>query len=122
MASHPLNLALRFMLEVSALVAMGVWGWQRGSGWGQYALAIGVPLAAAFVWGAFAVPNDPSRGGAGLVPVPGMVRIALELALFGFAVWALFELGAAALGWALGVAVAVHYVVSLDRLVWLMRK
>jgi hypothetical protein len=51
-----------------------------------------------------------------------MVRIALELALFGFAVWALFELGAAALGWALGVAVAVHYVVSLDRLVWLMRK
>ena len=114
MSSHPLNLILRFTLEASALVAMGVWGWHRGSGWTQYALAIGVPVAAAFLWGAFAVPNDPSRGGAGLVPVPGMVRIALELALF--------ELGAAALGWALGVAVAVHYVVSLDRLVWLMRK
>ena len=78
--------------------------------------------ASAFQWGAFAVPNDRSRGGAGLVPVPGRVRIALELALFGFAVWALFEVGAAVLGWALGVAVAVHYVVSLDRLVWLIGK
>jgi hypothetical protein len=122
MSSHPLNLILRFTLEASALVAMGVWGWHRGSGWTQYALAIGVPVAAAFLSGAFAVPNDPSRGGAGLFPVPGMVRVALELALFGFAVWALFEVGAAVLGWALGVAVAVHYVVSLDRLVWLIGK
>ena len=122
MASHPLNLILRFTLEASPLVAMEVWDWQRGSGWGQYALAISVPVAAAFLWGAFAVPNDPSQGGAGLVPVPGMVRIAVELALFGFALWALFEVGAAALGWGLGVAVATHYVLSVDRLVWLIWK
>jgi hypothetical protein len=122
MASHPLNLILRFALELSALAAIGWWGWQRGSGWGQYALAIGLPLAAAFVWAAFAVPNDPSRGGTGLVPVPGVFRIALELALFGLAVWALFDVGAMAFGWGLGVGVALHYVVSVDRLLWLIGK
>jgi hypothetical protein len=122
MAVHPLNLTLRFVLELSALVAIGFWGWQRGSGWGQYALAIGLPLAAAFVWAAFAVPNDPSRGGTGLVPVPGVFRIALELALFGLAVWALFDVGAMAFGWGLGVGVALHYVVSVDRLLWLIGK
>jgi len=108
MASHPLNLTLRFLLELSALGAMGVWGWQRASGWSQYALAIGVPLVAAFLWSVLAVPNDPSRGGSGLVPVPGMVRIALELAFFAFAAWALHDVGAAWLGWGLGLGVIVH--------------
>ncbi len=29
MAFNPLNLALRFLLEVAALVAMGYWGWNK---------------------------------------------------------------------------------------------
>jgi hypothetical protein len=57
-----------------------------------------------------------------LVPVPGVFRIALELALFGLAVWALFDVGAMAFGWGLGVAVALHYVASVDRLLWLIGK
>jgi hypothetical protein len=123
MASHPLNLILRFVFELSALAALGFWGWQYASGWwGQYALAISLPAAAAIVWGAFAVPNDPSRGGVGLVSVPGVVRILLELVLFSLAVWVLFDVGAVALGWGLGAAVAFHYVVSVDRLVWLIGK
>jgi hypothetical protein len=32
MGSHPLNLAVRFALELSALAALGVWGWRQGDG------------------------------------------------------------------------------------------
>ena len=101
---------------------MALWGWQHGSEWGQYGLAIGVPSAAVLLWGVFAVPNDPSRGGTAPVPVPGVVRVALEFALFGFAGWALFDIGATTLGWSFAAAVALHYVVSVERLVWLMGK
>jgi len=122
MGSHPVNLALRFILELAALVAMGVWGWQNASEWSQYGLAIGVPLVGTFLWVVFAVPNDPSRGGIPLVPVPGMVRIALELVFFAFAAWALHDVGAPWLGWAFGLAVIAHYVASIDRVLWLLGK
>lgn len=79
--AHPINLALRFALELSALAALGAWGWGRGSGWTAAALAIGLPLAAAVVWGTFAVIGDPSRSGKAPVPVPGPVRLALEVAV-----------------------------------------
>ena len=32
MASHPLNLAVRFLLEIAALVAIGYWGFSQHSG------------------------------------------------------------------------------------------
>ena len=33
MSAHPLNLALRFLLELAAWASMGYWGWKRGTGW-----------------------------------------------------------------------------------------
>ena len=47
MGSHPVNLAVRFVLEIAGLVALGLLGWQYGSGVYGYALAIGIPLLAA---------------------------------------------------------------------------
>jgi hypothetical protein len=33
MGSHPINLAIRFLLEVVALTSMGMWGWRASDGW-----------------------------------------------------------------------------------------
>lgn len=40
MGSHPLNLTIRFLLEVAALLAPGIWGWQQRDSWPRVVLAI----------------------------------------------------------------------------------
>lgn len=122
MGSHPLNLTIRFLLELAALLAMGVWGWNQADGIARFLVAIGVPLLAALLWGTFAVPDDPSRSGSAPIPVPGVVRLLLELAVFAFATWALSRVDLTSAAWILGVAVLIHYVVSYDRIVWLLKQ
>lgn len=120
MSSHPLNLTVRFLLELSALFVLGLWGWQQREDGLRFVLAIGIPLLLAVLWGVFAVPNDPSRSGKAPVPVPGWLRLLLELAFFGLAVWALAGLGYSIAAWLLGLLVFVHYLVSYDRIRWLL--
>lgn len=122
MGSHPINLAVRFLLELSALGIMGYWGWMQGEGVFRFVLAIGIPIMAAVAWGIFAVPDDPSRSGQAPVPVPGAVRLALELAILGFAAWALYSTGHTLLSLIYGAIVVVHYLVSYDRVVWLVQQ
>lgn len=119
MGSHPVNLAVRFLVEIAALAAIGFWGWSLSDEWPRILAAIGLPVIAAAIWGTFAVPGDPSRSGRAPVPTPGPLRLAIELAFFALAVWALLDLGEATLGWILAAATLVHYVVSWDRIVWL---
>ena len=120
MGSHPINLTIRFILELAALLAMGVWGWNQSAGWQRYLLAFGIPILAGVLWGAFAVPDDPSRSGAAPVAIPGILRLLLELAVFGFAVWALFDAGFSLWGWAFGIVALLHYLTSYDRIAWLV--
>lgn len=119
MGSHPVNLVLRFLLELAALLGLGVWGWQKSEGWLRFVLALGIPITAAIVWSTFRVPNDP---GPAPIAVPGIVRLALELALFVIAIWALTDVRAVTLSWILGIAVAVHYVISYNRILWLIKQ
>jgi hypothetical protein len=120
MGSHPINLAIRFLLELSALAAMGVWGWRQSEGWYRFLLALGIPIIVAVVWGTFAVPNDPSRSGSAPIAVPGILRLTIELAYFTFATWALYDLGFTGLSWTLGIIVVLHYITSYDRILWLI--
>ena len=122
MGSHPINLAIRFLLELSALLAMGVWGWRQSEGWFRFVLALGIPILVAAVWGTFAVPNDPSRSGSAPVAVPGILRLVIEAAIFIFAVWALYDIGFTKLSWLFGIIVAIHYLVSYDRVLWLIKQ
>ncbi len=122
MGGHPINLAARFFLELAALGAMGYWGWAIGSGPWRFVLAIGAPLIGAVLWGTFAVPDDPSRSGRAPVAVPGLVRLALEWAIFGFATWALYRAGQPRLSLIFGLLVVIHYVLSYDRMAWLGRR
>jgi len=121
--SNPINLAVRFILELAALFALGSWAWQQGESlWLRVLFTFLVVLVAAVLWGTFAVPDDPSRSGAAPVPVPGWVRLLLELAILGAGVWAVFTVGRSTWGWVFGGLVLVHYLVSYDRVLWLLKQ
>jgi hypothetical protein len=122
MGSHPINLAVRFLLEIAGLAAIAYWGWSQHDGVLRFILAVGLPVLAAVLWGTFAVPEDPSRSGKAPVPVPGIVRLVLELAFFAFAAWALYDAGKATLALILAAIVVIHYALSYDRIAWLLRQ
>lgn len=122
MGSHPINLAIRFILELSTLLVVGVWGWRQSEGWFRFVLALGIPILFAVVWGIFAVPNDPSRSGGAPIPIPGMVRLLLELAFFAIGAWMLYQMGYPSLSLIFGTIIVVHYLVSYDRVSWLIQQ
>ena len=117
---HPVNLAFRFVLEIAALTAIAVGGYAMGSGAWAWILAITLPLVAAVVWGTFNVPGDRSRSGEAPVSVSGGVRLIIELGVFALAV-VLLSFVAPFVALLLGIAVAIHYLLSLDRIRWLLR-
>ena len=119
MGQHPINLAVRFMLEILALVAMGAWGWSRGDGLLRFVWALLIPLLAAALWGVFRGHGDP---GDAPIAVPGVVRLLLELAFFGFATWALYRSVSIQAAWIFGIITLVHYSVSYDRVLWLIEQ
>lgn len=78
---------VRFALELSAVVVLGMWGWQAGgNGVTRIVLAVGAPLLIAVMWGQFVAPRAPrylERSG----------RLAVEAGVFGAAVLAFAGLG-----------------------------
>lgn len=116
------NLTLRFLLELAALLGLGMAGWSLSGGWWRWFLALAVPLVAAALWGTFAVLNDPSRSGRAPVPVPGAVRLVLELViLFGGAA-SFYLTGHTTTGIIMALLIVVSYAFSLDRLGWLLKQ
>src|SRR5918997_3472095 len=88
------NLALRFLLELCALAALGYWGFKKGTSLiVKIGLGLGAPLLAAVLWGTFVAPRAP-------IPPPGLLRLILELVVFGSAA-ALYAAGRPTLAWAL---------------------
>jgi hypothetical protein len=121
MGSHPLNLAVRFLLELAALGALSYWGWTQHDGPARWLWAIGLPVVAAVLWGTFAVPNDPSRSGQAPVPTPGALRLLLELSLFAIGTIALIVSQRIYAGAALAIITIIHYIASYDRILWLLK-
>lgn len=122
MGTHPINLTLRFLLELVALISVGMWAWKQSDGWLRFVLAIGIPIVLAAIWGTFAVPNDPSRSGAAPVVTAGFIRLIIEFAFFAFGTWSLYKLGYNKIGLAFGMIVVLHYLLSYDRVAWLLQQ
>jgi len=81
------NLGLRFLLEICALVALGYWGFQAGkTGLTKGLLGIGTPLLAAVIWGIFGSPAAP-------YPASTIMRLFLEIMILGSAAIALYSSG-----------------------------
>ncbi len=116
---HPANLAFRFALEIAAVIAIGVGAYNLASGFFAWILGIGLPLVVAIGWGTFNVPGDESRSGEAPVVVRGVVRLVLELLVFTTAVvllWLVSPIAATVLG----TGVVIHYLLSIDRIRWLL--
>ena len=116
------NLALRFALEVAALVGLAAGGRSLFEEPGSWIAAVALPLIGAVAWGVFNVPGDPSRSGAAPVPVPGVVRLVLEALVLcaGAAGFAL-----AGRPWVSVVVVALvvlHYATTVERMRWLLAR
>jgi hypothetical protein len=97
-------LAFRFFLEVSALLALGYWGFSTSGGTAaEVALGMGAPLLAALAWGTFVAPRR-------LVDGSEALRLVVEMGVFGSAAVALVAAGHLRLGWALAAAAAAQAV------------
>jgi hypothetical protein len=122
MSTKPLNLVLRFLLELSAIVIFGVYGYSLSGSGIRVIMALLFPVLFAVLWGVFAVRGDPSRSGKTVVQTPGLFRLILELSLFSAAAWMLFVLGHSLPAGIYSALVLVHYIFSYDRIVWLLKK
>jgi hypothetical protein len=119
MSNHPINLTIRFVLELLAMAALAIWGWTQHAGALRFVWAVGLPLLAAALWGVFRVPGDPNKAP---VAVPGLARLLIEAIIFGGAVWAIYATGRNTLASVFGLVILAHYVVSYDRVQWLLKR
>jgi len=80
-------LAIRFLLEMLALIALGYWGYDLGKGmWMKLSFMFLFPIIMMFIWGMFISPKA-------IFEIPEWFRILLELSLFGIAAFGLYNSG-----------------------------
>jgi hypothetical protein len=119
---HPVNSVVRFFLELIAIATFGIWGYHQSDTSLKILWAILLPLGFALLWGVFAVKDDPSRSGKTVVQTPGIIRLLLELGLFGAAAWMLLDLNHSLIALIFGLAVSIHYILSYKRIAWLQKQ
>ena len=122
MSKHPINSAVRLLLELIAITSFGIWGYHQSETATGVLLAILLPLGFAVLWGVFAVRDDPNRSGKTVVQTPGIIRLPLELGLFGVAAWMLLDLDYSRIALIFGATTAIHYILSYDRIAWLLKQ
>jgi hypothetical protein len=119
MSQNPINLALRFGLELAAFFAYAYWGWTQHEGVWRLLWGIGLPVIVAAIWGIFRAPNDDGKG---LMEVPGPVRLVTEMAIFTLAVILYGAAGRTTAATILALLLILHYLVSYDRVIRLLKR
>ena len=85
-ALEAVNLAIRFLCEVAAVLALAHWGYRAGPGLTRWGLALLAPAALIAVWLLFVTP-DP------VVELARPLQFAIELAVWAAATAALVATG-----------------------------
>jgi hypothetical protein len=81
----PINLGIRFLLEIGLLITLGYWGFQvEANLFAKILLGLGVPMVVALIWGMFVAPNAKN-----LLREPW--RFWLEIILFSLGFAALYQ-------------------------------
>jgi hypothetical protein len=101
-----LNLAVRFLLELCMLVAVGYWGFETRSGAMRIVLGIGLPVLLIVTWSLFVAPKA-------VYPLRGIPHIVVSLILLSLGALALFASGRASLGWAYVVILVVNQILLI---------
>ena len=82
-----INLGIRFLLEVCALLSLGYFGFQTGKEFlMKLVLGIGIPVLFAVLWGIFGSPAAPMQ-------LSKPLRVVLEITIFFLAGTALYTSG-----------------------------
>lgn len=99
------NLALRFGLELAALLAFAYWGFSLpgASTIFRAIVGLGAPILAATLWGVFAAPKSKRR-------LRGAPYHGFEIVFFGLAVAALVAAHSTTLGIILAVLVMINLI------------
>ncbi len=114
MKKNNAGLGLHFLLEIGAMAALVHWGFNASQNTAlRVLLGLGVPLAAAVLWGVFRVPNDP---GPAPVAIPGPLRLLLELVILGGAAAALYFSGETPLSLVFVTAIIIDYFMMSNRI------
>lgn len=99
-----INLGLRFILELTALVALAIWGFGASDQIVvQLILGFGAPAMAIAVWGTFVSPKAPRR-------LEDPARIGIEVVIFGLGALAFAAAGLLGPGVVLALAAAISLV------------
>jgi hypothetical protein len=114
-------LAVRFLLELTALGSFGYWAFTVTPGRWRFVAMIVAPMAVAALWGIFAVPGDPSRSGSTVVATPGALRLLLELVVFFGGAALLYAAGARTPATIFAAVLLVYHAASYGRFVWLLQ-
>lgn len=120
MSQNPVNLAVRFLLEIAGVVGLFRLGLWAAEGPVAALLALLFSIGAATAWGLFNVPGDRSRSERAPVQVSGGVRLLVELLLLGGGALGWFLAGPRWFAWTYTVVLVVHYLLSWDRVGWLL--
>ncbi|MCO8126178.1 DUF2568 domain-containing protein [Acidimicrobiia bacterium EGI L10123] len=119
----PAQAALRFGLEVTAMVAWAMAAWRAMPGTlASVVGSVGAVVVLAGLWGTFRVTGDASASGGAPVAVGGRTRLALELCLLLGAAVAAILTANARFGAVLGALVMLHYATTPRRVRWLLER
>lgn len=121
MKLNQINLFIRFLLEICLLTLLFLWGLELSNQWYRYLFATSFVLIIASIWGIFAVKNDPSRSGNTVIETPGYIRLILELVIFAFGIFILYDLEFTSLSIFFLLIVITHYLISYKRIIWLLK-
>lgn len=120
-SQHPVNLAVRFLLELAAIVGLFRWGLSLAGGLAGLAYAVLLGVVGMGMWATFNVPGDRSRSGGAPVPVSGRIRLVVELALMTGGALGWYVTDRMLVAYVFAGLVVLHYALSWDRLAWLWR-
>lgn len=104
-AIENINLAIRFLLEIGALLALGYWGFRTGSEVTRWILGIGAPLLAVVTWALF-VSEKPA------VELSRPVQLGIEFVVMGTAAWALATTSSRSLALVLAIGAAISGILN----------
>jgi hypothetical protein len=119
LSNHPLNLAIRFLLELALVAIFAYWSWQKFDGIARYSLTFFLPVLGMLVWGIFKVEGDPGKA---IVAIHGWTRILIEFFLFAAAFFMLRSLHLYKGSIFFLVITLLHYGSSYDRIRWLLKQ
>lgn len=119
MLLRPIDLALRAILEIAAVLGLLLGGLGSVSGAMGLVLALAVAAGAGALWATFRVPDDP---GPSPWPIPGSARLALELVLLGLGALGWLLAGWLVVGLMTGVLIVLHYLMTAPRVRWLLEQ